>query len=147
MDPSSRCCPIHSSPESQVYHQWWSHHSARRYRYYHNDREKILGVWNLQALNTFTSYQFEVVHLEKEATELKRKVEILPPKFNMIAKIKFHPNKGLGKHSQERKNPVKAIRVPSKAGLGSKPLIKYQLKKNKKMKVGLKTAQHFVLAS
>ncbi len=107
-------------------------------------RPKILGVRNLQAPNTFTSYQFEVVHTEKEAAELKRKAEILPPKFNMMAKMKFDPNKGLGKHSQGRKNPIKAIRVPYKAGLGFKPLLKHQFKKNKKKKAGHKIA-HSIL--
>lgn len=108
---------------------------------------KILEVWNLQALNTFTSYQFEVVHTEQEVIELNRKAEILSPKFNMMDKMKFDPNKGLGKHSQGRKNPVKAIRVSYKAGLGFKPLIKHQFKKNKKKKVSHKTAPHFTSAS
>lgn len=53
----------------------------------------------MQAPNTFTSYQFEVVHTEEEVAELKRKAEILLPKFNMMAKMKFDPNKGLGKYS------------------------------------------------
>lgn len=47
--------------------------------------QKILGVWNLQAPKTFTSYQFEIIYIEQEATKLKRKTEILPPKFNMMA--------------------------------------------------------------
>lgn len=52
--------------------------------------QKILGVRNLQAPNTFTSYQFEVIHTKKEAN---------PPKFNMMARMKFNADKGLGKHS------------------------------------------------
>ncbi len=47
--------------------------------------QKILEVRNLQVPNTFTSYQFEIIHIEQEAVELKRKAEILPPKFNMMA--------------------------------------------------------------
>lgn len=109
--------------------------------------QNIQGVRNLQALNTFTPYQFEVIHIEKEGIELKRKVEILPPKFNMMTKIKFNLNKGLGKHSQGRKNPIKAIRVPYKAGLGFKPLLKLQFKKNKKKKACHKTTLHFISAS
>lgn len=79
--------------------------------------------------------------------ELKRKAKILPPKFNMMAKIKFDPNKGLGKHSQGRKNPIKAIRVPYKANLGFKPLLKHQFKNKKKKKVGHKATQHLVSTS
>lgn len=94
--------------------------------------QKILGVKNLQASNTFISYQFKVVHTEEEATNMKRKAEILPPRFCMMAKMKFDPDKGLGKFSQDRKNPIKAIRVSHKAGLGFKPLIKHQFKRNKK---------------
>lgn len=86
---------------------------------------KILGVQNLQAPNTFTSYQFEVVYIEKEVAELKRKAEILPLKFNMMDKMKFDLNKGLGKHSQGRKNPIKSIRVSYKVDLGFKPLLKH----------------------
>lgn len=96
--------------------------------------QKILGVRNLQALNTFTSYQFEIVHTEKEAIELKRKAEILPSKFNMMARMKFNSNKGLGKHFQGRKNPIKAIIVHYKAGLGFKPLLKHRFKRNKRRK-------------
>lgn len=89
-------------------------------------RQKILGVLNLQAPNNFTSYQFGVMHMEKEVVDLKRKAKILPPMFHMMAKMKFDPNKGLGKYSQGRKNPIKAVRVPYKvAGLGYKPLIKH----------------------
>lgn len=61
--------------------------------------------------------------------------------------MKFDPNKGLGKYSQGRKNPIKAIKVPYKGGLGFKPLLKHQFKKNKKRKVSRKSALHFVLAS
>lgn len=50
----------------------------------------------------------------------------------MMDKMKFHPNKGLGKYSQGRKTPIKAIRMPYKASLGFKQLIKHLLKKNKK---------------
>lgn len=46
----------------------------------------------MQALNTFTLYGFEVVHIEKEAEELKRKAEILSPKFHIMARMKFDPN-------------------------------------------------------
>lgn len=87
------------------------------------------------------------MYIEKEAAELKRKAEILTPKFNMMDRMKFDPNKRLGKHSQGRKNFVKAIRVPYNEGLGFKPLIKHQFKKNRKKKVGRKTTQHFVSAS
>lgn len=87
------------------------------------------------------------MHTEKEAAELKRKAEILPPKFNMMAKMKFDPNKGLGKHSQGRKTPVKAIKVPYKAGLGFKPLIKHLFRRNMKKRADHKATQHFVLAS
>lgn len=75
---------------------------------------------------------------------MKKKVEILLPKFNMMAKMKFNPDKGLDKHSQGRKNPIKAIKVPYKAGLGFKPLLKHQLKKNKKKKASYKTTLNFV---
>lgn len=78
---------------------------------------------------------------------MKRKVEILPPKFNTMARMKFDPDKGVGKHSQGRKNLIKAIRVPYMAGLGFRPLLRHQLKKNKKRKAGHKTALHFVSAS
>lgn len=54
----------------------------------------------MRALNTFTSYQFEVVHIEKEVADWKRKAEILLPKFYMMAKMKFDSNKVLGKFSQ-----------------------------------------------
>lgn len=87
--------------------------------------QKILGVRNLQAPNTVTLYQFEVIHIEKKEAKLKRNDEILPPKFNMMARMKFDPNKGLGKNSQGRENPVRAIRVPYKVGLGFKPLLKH----------------------
>lgn len=70
--------------------------------------------------------------------DLERKSEILPPKFHMMAKMKFDPNKGLGKFSQGRKNLIKAIRVSYKASLGFKSLIKHQFKKNKKKKVSRK---------
>lgn len=78
------------------------------------------------------------MHTEKEVEKLKRKAEILSPKFHMMVKRKFDPNKGLGKHSQGRKNPVKAIRVPYKVGLVFKPLIKHQFKKDKKKKASRK---------
>lgn len=65
----------------------------------------------------------------------------------MMAKMKFDPYKGLGKFSQGRKNPIKAIRVPHKAGLGFKPLMKHQFKKNKKKKINHKAAQHFASSS
>lgn len=65
----------------------------------------------------------------------------------MMAKMKFDPNKGLGKHSQGRENLVKAIRVPYKEGLGFKPLLKHQFKKNKKKRFGHKIALHFTSAS
>lgn len=68
----------------------------------------------MQAPNTFTSYQFEVVHTEEEVAKLKRKAEILPPKFKMMAKMRFNLNICLGKYSQGRKNPIKAIRVSYK---------------------------------
>lgn len=75
---------------------------------------------------------------------MKRKAEILLPKFNMMARMKFDPYKGLSKHSQGRKDPVKAIKVPYKASLGFKPFLKHQFKKNEKKKVGYKTTLHFV---
>lgn len=78
---------------------------------------------------------------------MKRNAEILPPKFNMMAQMKFDPDKGLGKHSQGRKNPIKAIRVSFKAGLGFKSLLKHQFRKNKKRKVNYKAALRFVSAS
>lgn len=109
--------------------------------------QKILGVQNLQAPNTFTSYQFEIIHTKQEVAELEMKAEILPPKFNMIARMKFDPNKGLDKYSQGRRNPIKAVRVPQKAGLGFKALLKHQFKKNKKRRVNFKAALRFVSAS
>lgn len=109
--------------------------------------QKILRIRNLQTPNTFSSYQFKVVHIKKEATELKRKVEILPPKFNMMVKMKLDLNKGLRKHSQRKKNPIKAIRVLYKTDLVFKPLIKHQFKKNNKKKADCKTTQHFVSTS
>lgn len=64
-----------------------------------------------------------------------------------MVKMRFNPNKDLGKYSQGRKNPIKVIRVPYKADLGFKPLIKHLLKKNRKKKTAGKTVQHFVSAS
>lgn len=96
--------------------------------------KKVLEVRHLQASKTYTSYQFKVVHIEKEATNLKRKAEVLPPKFPMMAKMTFNPNKGLGKYSQGRKNLVKAIKVPYKAGLGFKLLLNNHIKWGRKKK-------------
>lgn len=45
------------------------------------------------------------MHTEKEAAEMKRKVDIIPSKFYMIAKMKFDPNKGLGKTLPRKKEP------------------------------------------
>lgn len=53
----------------------------------------------MQALKTYTSYQFKVVHIKKVSKNLKRKAKILPPKFYMMAKMKFNSDKGLGKFS------------------------------------------------
>jgi len=61
--------------------------------------------------------------------------------------MKFDPDKGLGKYSQGRRNPIKAVRVPHKVGLGFKTLIKQQCKKNKKRRVNYKAALHFISAS
>ena len=79
--------------------------------------------------------------------ELKKKEEILPPKFNMMARMKFDLDKGLSKYSQGRRNPIKAVRVPHKVGLGFKALLKQQCKKNKKRRVNYKAILRFVPAS
>lgn len=89
---------------------------------------------------THSSHANLRLYIQREVAKLKRKAEILPPKYHMMAKMKFDPNKGLGIHSQGRTNPVKAIRVPYKVGLG----FKHQFKKNKNKKAGRKTAQYFV---
>lgn len=110
--------------------------------------QKVLGVQNLQAPKTYTSYQFEVIHTTKEATDLKRKAEALPPKFCMMAKMKFKPDRGLGKFSQGRKDPIKAIRVPHKTSLGFKPSLKHQAKWSRKKKwAGLKASKRFISIS
>lgn len=64
-----------------------------------------------------------MIHIEKEATNLQGKAEALPPKFYMMAKMKFNLNRGLGKFSQGRKDLIKAIRLPHKAGLKVRTLI------------------------
>lgn len=139
--------PIYFAPKSQIHYQWWGHHYASRYRHHHHDASKDIGSSDLQAPNTFMSYQFEIIHTKQEAAELKRKAKTLPPKFNMMAWMKFDLNKSLGKHSQGRKKPIKAVKVLHKAGLGFKALLKHQFKKNKKRKVNYKVSSLFVSAS
>lgn len=78
---------------------------------------------------------------------MKRKAKILPPKFKMMARMKFDLDKGLGKYSQGRRNPIKAVRVLHKVGLGFKTLLKQQCKKNKKMRVNYKVALRFISTS
>lgn len=62
--------------------------------------------------------------------------------------MKFNLDRGLGKFSQGRKDPIKAIRVPHKTGLGFKPSLKHQIKWSRKKKwAGLKASRRSVSIS
>lgn len=65
-----------------------------------------------------------MVCTKEDVEEYKKKSEILPPKFKMMAKMKFSPDKGLGKYLQGRREPVKVVRKHSWTGLGFKPELK-----------------------
>lgn len=71
--------------------------------------KRVLQVQNLQELKTYTSYQFEMVCTKEEAQKQKKKSEILPLKFKMMAKMKYNPDKGLGKNLQGRKEPINTV--------------------------------------
>lgn len=95
--------------------------------------QRVLQIQNLQEPITYTSYQFEMVCTKEEVEKQKKKSKILPPKFIMMAKMKFNLDKGLGKYLQGRKEPVKVVRKHSWIGLGFKPELKHWGKKQKRV--------------
>lgn len=88
-------------------------------------------ISNHQKLTHLTNSRWSA--LRKKPRNRKKKVEVLPPKFKMMAKMKFNLDKGLGKYLQARREPVKAVRKHSQTGLGFKLELKHRGNKQKRV--------------